>query len=182
MSYKWVKKYSIENTKLSYQFRVFSLLLLIIPTAVFLYIQSSLSSFSELMQSKYLVPFLFSIIIILCVLALLQGIFTRLSTISSALMKDPEEMVAELKNSDDVYELRGIADSFGVMLEKYQQTSGDLERRALELLLIKELAEETSANLDINVLLNILLDKVMQVNRARISSVFLIDDCGNLPE
>ena len=174
----WRKKFSIEDKRLNYQFRIFSLLLLLIPTAVFIYIASSFASLSELMQSKYLIPFIFSIIIILCVLALLQGVFSHLSTISSVMTKSPDHLAQELKEIQGAYELRGIADGFGQLLEKYQQTSSDLQRRALELLLIKELAEEASSNLDINKLLQILLDKVMQVNRARIGSVFLVDEDG----
>ena len=175
---QWIKKFSIEDKKLNYQFRIFSLLLLLIPTAVFLYIASSLASVSDLLQSKYLIPFIFSIIIILCVLALLQGVFSHLSTISSVMTKNPEQLALELKEIQGAYELRGIADGFGQLLEKYQQTSSDLQRRALELLLIKELAEEASSNLDITKLLQVLLDKVMQVNRARIGSVFLVDEDG----
>jgi diguanylate cyclase (GGDEF)-like protein len=175
---KWVKKYSIGDKKLSYQFRIFSLLLLLIPTAVFFYIISNLASVSDLLQSKYLIPFIFSIIITLCVLALLQGIFSHLSTIASAMKEGPERLLEELKEIQGAYELRGIADSFEALLEKYQKTSSDLQRRALELLLIKELAEETSSNLDMNMLLNVLLDKVIQVTRAKIGSVFLIDEDG----
>jgi diguanylate cyclase (GGDEF)-like protein len=175
---KWIKKYSIKDKELSYQFRIFSLLLLLTPTVVFLYIISSLASFSDLLQSKYLIPFILSIIIILSVLALLQGIFSHLSTISLAMKEGPEQLMAELKEIQGAYELRGIADSFGTLLEKYQKTSGDLQRRALELLLIKELAEDASSNLDMNMLLNVLLDKVMEVNRAKIGSIFLIDEDG----
>ena len=174
----WVKKYSIGDKKLNYQFRIFSLLLLLMPTAVFIYIASSLASVSELLQSKYIIPFIFSIIIILCVLALLQGVFSHLSTISSVMTKSPEHLAKELQEIHGAYELRGIADGFGQLLDKYQQTSGDLQRRALELLMIKELAEEASSNLDITKLLQVLLDKVMQVNRARIGSVFLVDEDG----
>jgi diguanylate cyclase (GGDEF)-like protein len=93
-------------------------------------------------------------------------------------MKGSEDMFTELKEIQGAYELRGIAASFETLLDKYQETSGDLERRALELLLIKELAEETSSNLDMNILLNVLLDKVMQVNRAGIGSVFLVNEDG----
>lgn len=175
---KWVRKYSIKDKRLNYQFRIFSLLLLLMPTAVFMYIAGSLASYSELLQVKYMVPFIFSIIIVLCVLALLQSVFSHLSAISLAMTKDPELLTAEMQEMHGAYELRGIADSFGKLLEKYQQTSNDLQRRALELLLIKELAEQTSANLDITKLLQILLDKVMQVNRARIGSVFLVDEEG----
>lgn len=94
------------------------------------------------------------------------------------MMKNPEQLATELHEIQGAYELRGIADGFSQLLQKYQQTSSDLQRRALELLLIKELAEETSSNLDINKLLQVLLDKVMQVNRARIGSVFLVEEDG----
>ena len=175
---RWTKRYSIGDKRLNYQFRVFSLLLLLTPTAVFLYILSSLSSFTELLQAKYIVPYLFSFIVILGVLALMQSVFSHLSTLSSAMMKGSEHLSEELKEIQGVYELRGIADSFGTLLEKYQKNGNDLQRRALELLLIKELAEEASSNLDMNVLLNVLLDKAMQINKARIGSVFLLQEDG----
>lgn len=175
---KWTNKYSIEDKRLSHQFRIFSLLLLLIPTAVFLYIVSSLASISELLQAKYIIPYLFSLIITMAVLALLQNVFLHLSTISSAMMKEPEQMLGELKDIQGAYELRGIVGSFGALLEQYQKASGDLQRKALELLLIKELAEEASSSLDMNMLLNVLLDKVMQINKARIGSIFLIEEDG----
>ncbi|MCF7821266.1 MAG: sensor domain-containing diguanylate cyclase [Mariprofundaceae bacterium] len=175
---KWTDKYSIEDKKLSHQFRIISLLLFPIPTIVFLYVVSGMTSFSDIMQAKYIIPYLFSIIIILCVLALLQSLFSQVSAISSVMMRGSEHLLEELKEIKGAHELRGIADSFGALLERYQMAGNDLQRRAVELLLVKEFAEEVSVSLDINRLLSHLLDKAMQVNKAGIGSVFLIDKDG----
>ncbi|EAU54980.1 sensor domain-containing diguanylate cyclase [Mariprofundus ferrooxydans] len=175
---RWTSKYSIEDKRLSDQFRVFAMLLLLTPTAVFLYIASNMSSLSELFQAQYIVPYLFSLIITLGVLALLQNMFSKLSMISSAMMEGGEHALGELNELQGAYELRGIVGSFGTMLEQYKQASSDLQRRALELLLIKELSAEASSNLDMHMLLSILLDKIMQVNKANIGSVFLVDEEG----
>jgi len=72
---KWTDRFSIEDKRLSDQFRIFAILLLLTPTAVFLYIASDLASLSELLQARYIVPYLFSFIITLGVLALLQSSF-----------------------------------------------------------------------------------------------------------
>jgi len=175
---KLTTKYSVADKKLSHQFRIISLLLLLLPTLVFLYIISGLSTFSELVQAKYIIPYLFSIVIILCVLALLQSFFLQVSAISSAMMKGSEDMLGELKEIKGTHELRGIVEGFEALLEQYQKAGSDLQRRAVELLLIKEFAEEMGSTLDINKLLTHLLDKAMQVNKARIGSVFLVDDDG----
>ena len=172
-----INKYSIRDKKLSYQFRVFALLLLLMPTAVFIYIVQSLASASALLELKYLLPYMLSIIIILSVLALLQGVFTHLSSITAAMTANPDQVKADqLRTTQGTEELRLIAENFGGLLTKYQQTTNDLQHRALELLLIKELAAEASSNLDMNMLLNTLLDKVMQITGARIGSVFLIEE------
>jgi len=175
---RWRKNWSIQDKRLSHQFRVFSLLLLLIPTVVFLYIVSGLSSFSELLQAKYIVPYLFSIVVILCVLALLQSFFIQVAAISSAMVNGSEHVLEEFKEIKVAYELRGIADGFGVLLEQYKQAGNDLQNRALELLLIKELAREADISLDMNKLLDTLLDKAMQVTRARIGSVLLVGEDG----
>ena len=175
---RWRQNCSIQDKRLNHQFRVFALLLLLMPTVVFLYIVSGLSSFSELLQAKYLIPYLFSIVIILCVLALLQSLFMQVSTISTAMVTGSEHVLEELKELKIAYELRGIADGFGALLDQYRKAGSDLQRRSLELLLVKELAQEAGTSLDMNKLLAVLLDKAMQVNKARIGSVFLVDEDG----
>ena len=175
---KWTDRFSIEDKRLSDQFRIFAILLLLTPTAVFLYIASDLASLSELLQARYIVPYLFSFIITLGVLALLQSMFSQLSSISSAMMSRVEHQPGALEDVQGAYELRGIVGSFGTLLEQYQRATTDLQRRALELLLIKELSNEASANLDMLTLLNILLDKIMQVNKVNIGSVFLVEEDG----
>ncbi|WP_100266417.1 sensor domain-containing diguanylate cyclase [Mariprofundus ferrinatatus] len=175
---KWSKRFSIEDKGLKLQFRIFSLLLLLGPVMVFSYILTDLATLTDLLQAKYIVPYLLSLIIVLSVLALLQTMFSHLSRISLAMQQGSEQQLIELTRVQGANELRGIVDSFGVLLKQYQEASGALERRAVELLLIKELAEEASANLDLKTLLNSLLDKVMQINRAKIGSVFLVDESG----
>lgn len=176
MIQKLTKTGSIEDKKLSYQFRIISLLVLLLPTLVFLYVISGLSTFSELIQAKYIVPYLFSIVIILCVLALLQSFFMRVSAISSAVMKGSEYMLEELNEMKGSHELSGIVNGFEALLVQYQRAGSDLQRRAVEILLVKEFSDDMEPTLDIKKLLSHLLDKVMQVNRARIGSVFLVDE------
>ena len=173
-----MKKSSIEDKKLSHQFRIISLLVLLLPTLVFLYVISGLSTFSQLIQAKYIVPYLFSIVIILSVLALLQAFFMRVSAISSVVMKGSEHMLEELDQIKGSYELSGIVNGFEALLEQYQKAGSDLQRRAVEILLIKEFSDDMEPSLDIKKLLSHLLDKAMQVNQARIGSVFLIDEDG----
>lgn len=173
-----MKKSSLEDKKLSYQFRLISLLVLLLPTLVFLYVISGLSSFSELIQAKYIIPYLFSIVVILCVLALLQTFFMRVSAISSAVMNGSEHMLKELSEIKGSHELSGIVSGFEALLEQYQKAGSDLQRRAVEILLIKEFSDDMEPSLDIKKLLSHLLDKVMQVNQARIGSVFLVDEDG----
>ena len=172
----WKKKSSIKNKRLSQQFRVFALLLLLMPTIVFIYIVGGLSGLSELLQAKYLIPYLFSIIIILSVLSLLQTLFSQLSTISAAMTDNSGESIDELREVMVSYELHEIADGFESLLEKYRKTGDELQSRVLELMLIKELAQQASSSLDISELLHLLLEKAMQVNKAQVGSILLIDE------
>jgi transcriptional regulator with GAF, ATPase, and Fis domain len=81
---------------------------------------------------------------------------------------------------NDTSELHEINISFYRLMEKFEKTTDELQRRVFELFTIKELTEVASRSLDFDGLLSVLLEKAMTVTQAKIGSVFLAESENQL--
>ncbi len=175
----WNKKLSITEHRLSLQFRVFSLLLVLVPLMVFIYLLARNGLLARLSDSDELVILLLAVLIVLGTLALLQSLFNNLMRIAQAVKQGSKEALEEIAAQETADELKEIASGFEQLLHGYQQTQEKLEHQTFELLMIKELSEEAGKSLDERHLLSILLDKLMRLTRAGVGSVFLFEETSS---
>jgi len=76
-------------------------------------------------------------------------------------------------------ELNEIMNSFNHPMNRVDKTTGDLQYRLFELLVLKQLIEVASRSLDVESLLRLLLEKTMAVSQAQICSVFVVEFDAN---
>ncbi|HXH71901.1 MAG TPA: GGDEF domain-containing protein [Mariprofundaceae bacterium] len=172
----WLNRFSIAGKSVRELFRIVAMLVLLVPFGVFLYLlyeKGDLSSLWHESNSILLVGLGF--IVVLAVLAILQGIFNKLTDLASMMSRATGGDLSVHEFSEETQELHEISRAFRKLLGRYDDTSKELAQLTQLFMAMKELGEAASRKLDVASLFNMLLDRAMQVTRAQIGSIFLID-------
>ena len=172
----WLNRFSIAGKSVRELFRIVAMLVLLVPFGVFLYLlyeKGDLSSLWHESNSILLVGLGF--IVVLAVLAILQGIFNKLTDLASMMSRATGGDLSVHEFSEETQELHEISRAFRKLLGRYDDTSKELAQLTQLFMAMKELGEAASRKLDVASLFNMLLDRAMQATRAQIGSIFLID-------
>jgi len=114
------------------------------------------------------------LLLILASLILLRQIFDKIINISTSMKMSEDGDRHSIVAQEDTHELHEIAASFNNLLEKFEKSTDELNRRTFELFTIKELAESAGKSLDIEEMFNLLLDKAMAISNAQTGSVLSV--------
>jgi|GEM_PF-1517171 len=117
-------------------------------------------------------------VLILTGMIIVRQIFDKISSVASMMKEAESGAMTTVDIKKDVAELHDISSSFNQLIQKLEQTTGKLSKRALELLTIKELSEIARKSLHMEELLELLLEKAMIVTDAHIGSVFMVDEAA----
>lgn len=163
---------SFKGKGLRHNLFIIESLVFVIPICVLYYIFYR-NNFH--VESSQMVIFAFTLGLILTGLIFLRQIFDRFSTlaISITLAKDGDTHAIDTQK--ETAELREITLSFNNLIEKFNDTNRELQRRVFELFAIKELIEIVSKSLDIDDILNTLMEKAMAVSQAQIGSIYMVE-------
>jgi two-component system, cell cycle sensor histidine kinase and response regulator CckA len=114
-------------------------------------------------------------VFILAGMIILRQILDRVSVVAQSFKKaeSGDTVTIDLKN--DVTELHEISLSLNNLVQKLDQTSGELAQRSFELSTIGNLTEIIKANLSMDDQLNLLLEKSMALTGAQIGSAFIVE-------
>ncbi|MCX5855641.1 MAG: GAF domain-containing protein, partial [Deltaproteobacteria bacterium] len=102
----------------------------------------------------------------------------KISAVASVMKKFESGDLTSVDIKKDIAELHDISVSFNQLVQKLEQTTGELGKRALQLLTIKELSEIARKSLHMDDFLELLLDKAMTVTGTKIGSVFMVDEAN----
>jgi PAS domain S-box-containing protein len=126
-------------------------------------------------EFSHLILFSVILVLILAGLIILRQIFDRISIVATSLKKIESGDGVTIDIEKDFTELHDISASFSNLVQKLEQTAGELSQKTFELLTIKELAEHAKKKLSIDALMDLLLSKSMEVTGAQIGSVFMVE-------
>jgi PAS domain S-box-containing protein len=120
---------------------------------------------------------LFSVItlFVLAGMVILRQILDRFYSISVFLKKAESGEPVTVDFKTDVLELREISTSIANLLEKLDRTTEALSQKTFEVSTIKESTEIAKGNLSVDDQMNLLLEMSMDVTRARIGSVLMVE-------
>lgn len=162
----------LQNQDLQYKLLIIEVLVFALPFLVIGYI---LHQNGILFARTHLFIFSLVLLLILAGLMILRQVFGGIFKLADW-AKKAQDGGGLLDFQKDTAELHDITVSFNGLMHKFEDTTAELQRRIFELFTIKELTELSSKSLDIEGLLDILLEKSMAVTKARIGSVFVVDD------
>ena len=171
----WLDKLSIAGKSVRDLFRISAILVMLVPFGVLIYMMFDNGDLPVIFRQRNILIFGFGVIIVLAVLAMLQGVFTRLTVLAETMSKATDDGIPPTDSGNETRELREISHAFRKLLERYDETSHELSRLTQLFLAMKELGEAATRKLEMSSLLNLLLDRAMQTTRAQIGSIFLID-------
>jgi diguanylate cyclase (GGDEF)-like protein len=171
----WLERLSIAGKPGRELFRISAILVLLVPFGILIFVLFDNGDLSLITRQKNLLLFGFGVLIVLAVLAMLQGVFSKLSVLAETMSKAAGADHADHELSNETRELQEISRAFRKLLERYDETSHELARLSQLFLAMKELGEAATRKLEMPALLNLLLERAMQATRAQIGSVFLID-------
>jgi two-component system cell cycle sensor histidine kinase/response regulator CckA len=165
-----------KKSGLKYQFIIIESLVFLLPLFVLFYIfhERNIS-----LDSSHLILLAMIILLILSGLVILRHVFEGFSSFGELIKKAAEAgQTVSWDIRKDVAELEEISSSFMQYMEKFEKVTEDLSRKTSELKALKELAESVGKTLDIDALLNIILNKALELKRAKMGSVFIVDHAG----
>jgi len=167
-----IKTLSIGEKGLRYKLLIIEALIFVLPFFILFYIFYVNNIFLDFSQ---VLIFALILLIILLGLVILRQIFDRILLVSNFMKKavNKNEYLTDIHK--ETAELHEISNAFNSLMKKYENTSNELGRRVFELFAIKELTEIASKSLNIDDLLNLLLEKVMEVTVAQRGSVFMVE-------
>ncbi len=155
---------------MGYHLVIVEALIFAIPFLIILYV-----SFKENYHLQISHLFLLSVVLLLILagLLILQQIFKSIYFTAMSLRRKESGEYEIIDTSHDIAELRDISVSFNNLYQKLEQATGELSKKAFELLTIKELTEIAQKSVNIDDLMSIILEKSMAVTGAQIGSVFI---------
>lgn len=122
-----------------------------------------------------IIMFMVIALFILTGMIIIRQILTRISIIASSLKKAECGITIPIDVQKDVAEFHEMSLSLNKLLVKLEQITGELNRKSMELSVIKDLAEIIRGNLSIDDQLSIVLEKCMAVTGAQIGSVLIVE-------
>jgi two-component system, cell cycle sensor histidine kinase and response regulator CckA len=164
------KRQNSETKSIRYKIVIIESLIFLLPFVILTYVFYQSSYQFNVLQ---LVIFAGICLLILSGLIVLRQILDRISTISISLKK--AESGKEFDIQEDIVELEEISVSINGLIRKLEKVKGELAKKSLELLTIRDLTEIIEGDLSLDDQMRILLEKCMAVTGAQIGSVFIVE-------
>lgn len=164
-------RYSIQEKDLKYKILIVEVLVFVLPflCVTYIFYRNHL-----VLDGTQVMIVSLALLLVLSGVMILRQIFSGIFKISTW-VKDAEVGDHLMEIEKDSAELHDITIGFNNLMEKFEDTTHELQARIFELFAIKELTEMASKTLDIKGLLSLLLEKSMLVTKAQIGSVFVLD-------
>ncbi len=168
--FKWLNKISMGNKSVYYQLNIIFGLFFLIPVFGFLYFAVKYDVLGDVYVSIFFVILLtFSFF----GFALLRNIFDRVVGISQSISERFKVDTSETADKSD--ELSNLVNSVSAIEHRFTTTFGQLERKISEISILKELSDLCYVTFDTEELLYITLERALQMVRADIGSVMILE-------
>ncbi len=166
------RKSAFEGKGIQYRLFIIELLVFGFPSLIILYIYYA-NDFSLKFSQVVMLPF--TLLIILAGLLIMRKIFEIFSVVDTVLKRAGGVNKYFTNIKKDTSELHEVTDYFSNLIARMEDATSELKKRVFELFSIKELTEFACKTLDMNILLDVLLEKAMAVTEAQNGSVYIFE-------
>jgi len=162
----------LEGKNLRYRLLLIEALVFVLPFLILFYLFYQKQIHLTISQQILLALIL---MLILAGLMLLRRIFDRVFVISSQIRQALGDGEPHPKKDLEIDELQQITHAFDKLINRFQDTTTELQQRVFELFSIRELTEAAGKSLDLDALMALLLERALSVSGARVGSVLLVE-------
>jgi two-component system cell cycle sensor histidine kinase/response regulator CckA len=170
------ERLSIKGKGFRYHLVIVEFLVVVIPFLSLFYI-FSIKHF--LLETSQMILIALTLVLILSGLVILRQIFDRFSLLAISLQEAKKGEKALMPLQRDTGERPEIVGSFNRLMNRLEEITTELRQGTFSLLNIRELTEVVRKGRDSDELLNMLLEKSMNVTKAQIGSVLLAESDRN---
>lgn len=162
-----------HRRSLLHRFYAIGFLTILIPVLVVSYL---IYTTGISLDDSQLLMFAMTLLLMLAGLFILRYVFASIMAVVDILKRRaPEDETLPLIIREDVSELREISVCLANLMNRFEKTTDELDRRVFELNTVNEMAEITRKTLHMDELLRIVLEKAMAVVRAQTGSIFTVN-------
>ncbi|MDX1776259.1 MAG: GAF domain-containing protein [Desulfobulbales bacterium] len=164
---------SKKNKTLYYWLNIIFALFTLVPVAGFVYLGNKYG----FLQDKFIKPFLFGVLVYSLVgFTVLRKIFDKIINISKELSRKVATDLPGISLQESGDEIGNIVVSFETIETHYKEANSQLEAKAQQLSLLKELAELCYITRDPNEILYFTLERALKIVDADVGSILILDD------
>ncbi|MGB8424141.1 MAG: GAF domain-containing protein, partial [Desulfobacterales bacterium] len=169
---KWLGEGSLKDKNLSYKLNIIFGLFFLFPVFGFLYFGYKYNILSD----QY-VPFFFMGVLVFSLVGfiILRSLFDKITTISRDLTKNFFVDMAGEKIKTGADELQNIVESFSALQKQFGSTFHQLEKKASEISILKELSELCYVTFDPEEILYVTLERALMLTRSDLGSVLTVE-------
>ncbi|RJR20450.1 MAG: GAF domain-containing protein [Desulfobacteraceae bacterium] len=167
-----LKKTSAKRQNLHYQLKIAFGLFFLFPVLGFVYLSYKYNILQDQHFSYYMLG-------VMCFsfagFYMLRRLFDQIAVISKKLTENEFIASEEMELDSKTDEIQTIVSSFGKIEKRFQETTRQLERRATEFSILKELSELCHVTFDSREILYITLERALMLADADVGSVMIRD-------
>ncbi|MFZ0242243.1 MAG: GAF domain-containing protein [Desulfobacterales bacterium] len=169
---KWLGEGSLKDKNLSYKLNIIFGLFFLFPVFGFLYFGYKY----DILSDQY-VPFFFMGVLVFSLVGfiILRSLFDKITTISRDLTKNFFVDMAGEKIKTGADELQNIVESFSALQKQFGSTFHQLEKKASEISILKELSELCYVTFDPEEILYVTLERALMLTRSDLGSVLTVE-------
>ncbi len=173
--YKWLGGESLRYRKLSYKLNLIFGLFFLFPVFGFIYFGYK----HNILNDRYVPLFFMGVLIFSLVgFIILRSLFDKITDISDQMVNNSFADTAGEKLKTGADELQNIVESFSVLQKQFGSTFSQLEKKASEISILKELSELCYVTFDPEEILYVTLERALVLTRSDLGSVLTLTKGG----
>jgi class 3 adenylate cyclase/GAF domain-containing protein len=170
--YRWLGEGSFKDKNLSYKLNIIFGLFFLFPVFGFLYFGYKYNILSD----RYVPVFFMGVLVFSLVgFIILRSLFDKIATISQEMTNDFFANMAGEKIKTGADELQNIVESFSALQKQFGSTFCQLEKKASEISILKELSELCYVTFDPEEILYVTLERALMLTNSDLGSVLTIE-------
>ncbi len=171
--YKWLGEDSLRNRTLSYKLNLIFGLFFLFPVFGFLYFGYK----HNILTDRYVPIFFMGLLIFSLVgFIILRSLFDKITNISDQMINNSFADMAGEKLKTGADELQNIVESFSVLQKQFGSTFSQLEKKASDISILKELSELCYVTFDPEEILYVTLERALMLTRSDLGSILTIEN------
>ena len=174
--YKWLGEDSLKHKNLYYKLNIIFGLFFLFPVIGFIYF-----AYKHHVLTDQYIPFFFMGVLVFSLVGfvILKNLFDKIVAISENISQEFMAEISGEKIKTGTDELQNIVESFSSLQREFSNTFNQLEKKASEISILKELSELCYVTFDPEEILYVTLERALMLTNSDLGSVLTLEKRGH---